>query len=115
MESLSKALDCVQQLRTSVCDVFRYMAEGNSESAEDEAQRKQYVISLKETLNTVTRRLHDVEESVNKLSVPSGAFQLGNTGFLSLDPTLDMQVGSHCGPGLRCPIRCRSNVFFFFY
>ncbi|KAF0297495.1 Mediator of RNA polymerase II transcription subunit 27 [Amphibalanus amphitrite] len=92
VESLSKALDCVQQLRTSVCDVFRYMTEGNSESGDDDTQRKQYVINLKETLNTVTRRLHDVEESVNKLSVPSGAFQLGNTGFLSLDPTLDMQV-----------------------
>ena len=92
VESLSKALGCVQQLRTSVCDVFRYMTEGNSEPVDDDAQRKQYVISLKETLNVVTRKLRDVEESVNSLSVPSGTFQLGNTGYLSLDPTLDMQV-----------------------
>ncbi|XP_037080415.1 mediator of RNA polymerase II transcription subunit 27-like [Pollicipes pollicipes] len=40
IESLSKALGCVQQLRTSVCDVFRYLAEGNAEPCDDDAQRK---------------------------------------------------------------------------
>lgn len=108
LEVLATALTNVQHVRSGVGNVFRLLAEGgcddndwppggasngtaSGDSDPDESRRRHYIVQLKEALNTLTRRVHDLDDSVSSIQLPPAAVQLANSGLLSQDPIVDAQ------------------------
>ncbi|KAF7282759.1 mediator complex subunit 27 [Rhynchophorus ferrugineus] len=91
IEQLNSALNSVKILRSNVRRVFESVSNGLRADHGEEIKENRYILELQELLTTVNNNLRDVENSVANLTPPPGAFNLGNTTYLSQETTQDRQ------------------------
>lgn len=91
IEGLNCALNSVKVLRSNVRRVFETVSNGLRPDHGEEVKENKYILELQELLTTVNNNLRDVENSVSNLTPPPGAFNLGNTAYLSQETTQEKQ------------------------
>lgn len=92
IEQLVSCLNSIKALRSSVRRVFESVSNGLRADHGDEGKESKFVFELQELLTGVNNNLRDVENTVSNLQAPPGAFNLGNTTYLSQETTQERQA-----------------------
>ncbi|KAM7282664.1 mediator of RNA polymerase II transcription subunit 27 [Ixodes scapularis] len=89
LDAVNSGLRAVKALRSTVGEVFRTLADGVPSSQGDENKEKNFILELQTTLGGVISRIRELETAVTLLGSPVAPLNLGSTGHLCQDPTLD--------------------------
>lgn len=92
IEQLNSCLNSVKALRASVRRVFESVSNGLRADHGDDGKENKFIHELQELLTGVNNNLRDVENIVSNLTPPPGAFNLGNTTYLSQETTQERQA-----------------------
>ncbi|KAK9701281.1 Mediator complex subunit 27 [Popillia japonica] len=92
VEQLHAALNAVKILRSNVGYVFESVSNGLRADHGEDGKDAKFVTELQVLLTTVNNNLRDVENAVSNLTSPPGAFNLGNTTYLSQETTQERQA-----------------------
>lgn len=92
IEQLNTSLNSIKALRSSVRRVFESVSNGLRADHGDDGKENKFIFELQELLTTVNNNLRDVENVVSNLTPPPGAFNLGNTTYLSQETTQERQA-----------------------
>ncbi|KAL1472534.1 hypothetical protein MTO96_022938 [Rhipicephalus appendiculatus] len=89
LDAVNSGLRAVKALRCTVGEVFRTLTDGVPCSQGDEKKEKNFILELQGTLGAVISRIRELETAVTLLGSPIAPLNLGSTGHLCQDPTLD--------------------------
>lgn len=89
LDAVNSGLRAVKALRCTVGEVFRTLTDGVPSSQGDENKEKSFILELQGTLAAVISRIRELETAVTLLGSPTAPLNLGSTGHLCQDPTLD--------------------------
>ncbi|XP_054918793.1 mediator of RNA polymerase II transcription subunit 27 isoform X3 [Dermacentor andersoni] len=89
LDAVNSGLRAVKALRCTVGEVFRTLTDGVPCSQGDENKEKNFILELQGTLGAVISRIRELETAVTLLGSPIAPLNLGSTGHLCQDPTLD--------------------------
>lgn len=92
IEQLNICLNSIKALRSSVRRVFESVSNGLRADHGDDGKENKFIFELQELLTAVNNNLREVENVVSNLTPPPGAFNLGNTTYLSQETTQERQA-----------------------
>ncbi|KAG8192034.1 hypothetical protein JTE90_025300 [Oedothorax gibbosus] len=87
LEALNSSLKTINALRSTVCEVFKFLGDGPS-VAYGEEERDKFIKESQNRLASVTDRIRELEAACMLLSSPYPP-NLGSSGLLSLDPAYE--------------------------
>lgn len=92
LHQLNVALNSLKVLRSNVSGVFESLGNGLRLEHGEDLKENKFIVELQDLLTTVNCNLRDVEQAVSNLTPPPGAFNLGNTTYLSHETTQERQA-----------------------